>query len=194
MESDGIRNMVGDRKTERDRALWRRYRMGAATGATPGAPDPALIASYLDGGLDDSERAAVEAWLAATPDALDALIGTQRSLADGARPIVPPALIRGAKALVVPAASRQRPADRSRGGSALASLLRTFEWSGVAAAVIVVCVAGFQLGLSSAAPTTEIEIALDQGPAFELAAPGDGPFDPYGPDPFGNGGNGNGET
>ncbi len=131
--------------------LWARARPGwraaAAVEASGEAPDTLILAAYLDGALDEAGRAAVEAWMAATPAALELMISARADLgqAPGA---APENLVSRAQGLV------RAPLRESAGrGAWLRGLFgfapeawRPLAWAGVTAALLVVSAGGFELG------------------------------------------------
>ncbi len=131
--------------------LWARARPGwraaAAVEASGEAPDTLILAAYLDGALDEAGRAAVEAWMAATPAALELVISARADLgqAPGA---APENLVSRAQGLV------RTPLRESAGRGAWLRGLFGFEpeawrplaWAGVTAALLVVSAGGFELG------------------------------------------------
>ncbi len=134
--------------------LWARARPGwraaAASEASGEAPDTLILAAYLDDTLDEAGRAAVEAWMAATPEALDLMIAARAELAEipGALGAAPESLVSRAQGLV------RAPARESAGlGAWLRGLIgfepeawRPLAWAGVMAALLVVSAGGFELG------------------------------------------------
>ena len=120
--------------TDRDndkggKALWRRYRAWAETPPDAAAePDAVALAAYLDGAGAEGERAAIEAWLAAQPEHLDLLIAARAAQGLAAPP--PAGLVRRAGALVEPP-YRAVP---------------IVAWAAAAAALLLVAVAGFEMG------------------------------------------------
>ena len=61
------------------------------------------------------------------------------------------------------------------------------KWSGAAAALLLACLIGFQLGVDSAEPTATVEVATNGDPALELVTPIESLFDNDRLDPFANG-------
>jgi hypothetical protein len=136
-----------DRRAERDAELWRRLREEArapapAEGLAADAPDEMALAAYLDGTLDPPAREALEARLAAAPEALDLLLAARAALAEPDA-AAPESLVRRASALVADPPGRSLAA-RLRG--LFAPLRQPLGWSAAAAGVLVACVVGFQLG------------------------------------------------
>ena len=73
-------------KSKAGAELWARAREGwrVAT-AAPDAPDSMTLAAYLDGTLDQAARERVEAWMAASPEALDLMISARSAQAEAVR-------------------------------------------------------------------------------------------------------------
>ena len=131
--------------------LWARVRPGWRATIVPGSaeevPTPLVLAAYLDDTLDPAGRAAVEAWMAATPAALELMISARADLgqAPGA---APENLVSRAQGLV------RAPLRESEGrGAWLRGLIgvepeawRPLAWAGVTAALLVVSAGGFELG------------------------------------------------
>ena len=131
--------------------LWARARPGWRATIAPGSaeevPTPLVLAAYLDDTLDPAGRAAVEAWMAATPAALELMISARADLgqAPGA---APEDLVSRAQGLV-----RAPPRVSTGLGAWLRGLIgfepeawRPLAWAGVAAALLVVSAGGFELG------------------------------------------------
>ena len=162
--------------------LWARARPGwrtaAALEASGEAPDTLMLAAYLDGTLDEAGRVAVEAWMAASPEALDLMIAARAELAETPGS-APESLISRAQGLV------RAPANEPTGlGAWLRGLIgfepeawRPLAWAGVMAALLVVVSAGsLELGrlgterlvpVQSAALGDDLELGLDD-PADDL--------------------------
>ena len=132
--------------------LWARARPGWRATIAPGsaeeAPDPLILAAYLDGTLDEAGRAAVEVWMAATPEALESMIAARDALAAEPPGAAPVSLVSRAQGLV------RAPLRVSAGlGAWLRGLIgfepgawRPLAWAGVAAVLLVVSAGGFELG------------------------------------------------
>ena len=133
--------------------LWARARPGWRATIVPGSaeevPTPLVLAAYLDDTLDPAGRAAVEAWMAATPAALELMIAIRAELgqAPGA---APESLVSRAQGLVRAPAPLRESAGR---GAWLRGLFgfeleawRPLAWAGVTAALLVVSAGGFELG------------------------------------------------
>ncbi len=165
--------------------LWARARPGwralAAPGGAPGAsgeaPDPLILAAYLDGALDEAERERVEAWMAASSDALDLIAAARETLEEGSREAPPESLISRAQGLV--RAPVREPAGLLawlRGLTGFeAQAWRPIAWAGVTAALLVASAGGFELGRLGTEQLASIQTAagddLDLGmddPADDL--------------------------
>ncbi len=142
-------------REERDRALWRRLRAESQGGAADEAraPDEMALAAYLEGRLDEAERAEVEVWLAAEPAALELVLAAREALAAPGM-AAPDAVVRRAAALV-PDPPGSRLAGRLRG--VFTPLWQPLGWSGAVAGVLLACVVGFQLGQSGYQSTVTLE-------------------------------------
>ena len=147
----------GNAKDASDGAgLWARARPGwrafASPGEAPGvsgeAPDPLILAAYLDGTLDLAERERVEAWMAAFPEALELMAAARQTLEKGSREPSPESLILRAQGLV--RAPLREPAGLRAWLRGLAGLeiqaWRPLAWAGVTAVLLVVSAGGFELG------------------------------------------------
>ncbi len=164
--------------------LWARARPGwraaIASGLAEEAPNPLMLAAYLDDTLDEAGRAAVEAWMAATPEALDLMIAARAELAEppGAAGAAPESLVSRAQGLV------RAPVRESAGpGAWLRGLIgfdseawRPLAWAGVAAVLLVVSAGGFELGrlgterlvpVQTATLDDDLELGFDE-PADDL--------------------------
>ncbi len=134
--------------------LWAQARPGWRAAIAPGSveevPNPLILAAYLDDTLDQAGCEAVEAWMAATPEALELMIAARAELADppGAPDAAPESLISRAQGLV------RAPVRASAGLSTWLRGLIGFEpeawrplaWAGVTAALLLVSAGGFELG------------------------------------------------
>ncbi len=162
--------------------LWARARPGwrsaIASRTAEGAPNPLMLAAYLDDTLDEAGRAAVEAWMAGSPEALDSMIAARDGLAETPGR-APKGLVSRAQGLV------RRPVAASAGlGAWLRGLIgfepevwRPLAWAGVTAVLMVVVSAGsFELGrlgterlvpVQTATLGDDLELGLDD-PADDL--------------------------
>ncbi len=152
--------------------LWARARPGwRASNRTQTAedvPNPLVLAAYLDDTLDQAGRAAVEAWMAATPEALELMISAREALAAEPPGPAPESLVSRAQGLV------RAPLRVSAGlGAWLCGRIgvepeawRPLAWAGVAAALLVVSAGGFELGRLGAdrlVPTQTATLGDDLG-------------------------------
>ncbi len=140
----------------RARPGWRAARRSELAGE---APNPLILAAYLDDTLDQAGRAAVEAWMVAAPEALDLMIAARAGLAEPpgvparaparAPDAAPGSLISRAQGLV-----RVPIREPARLGAWLRGLIgfepeawRPLAWAGATAALLlVVSAGGFELG------------------------------------------------
>jgi anti-sigma factor RsiW len=139
--------MSGPVEGPEDSALWRRWRAAVdAAGAAPlHAPDPLLLAAYAEGRLDEPDRDAVEAWLAAYPDAIDDLLAARRlgrreaewSAVSEAALARASGLVRDPDPQVLPFRQPVRRAPLWRAAIA---------WGGMAASIAATGLVGFVLG------------------------------------------------
>ncbi len=163
-------------KSEAGAALWARARAGwrAAT-AAPDAPDSLTLAAYLDGTLEEAARERVEAWMAASPEALDLMISA-RSAQAAAPEAASDGLMSRAQGLV-----RVRPrAARAGLGAWLNGLIgfqveawRPVAWAGVTAALLVVSTGGFELGRLGALHMAPVQTAASDDLGFGQSDPAD---------------------
>ncbi|MDH3472229.1 MAG: hypothetical protein OEM59_00945 [Rhodospirillales bacterium] len=136
--------------------------------------DSLRLAAYLDGTLEARERAELEAWLVAHPEALDVLLASREALAEGAGP-APDSLVRRACALVP---ERRAPLTRlwhRLGDLVAASAWRgqALAWCGVTAAVLLACLVGFRLGESGYHSAATVEKLLAHETAAVFGEPGE---------------------
>ena len=162
--------------------LWARARPGwralAAPGGAPGAsgeaPDPLILAAYLDGALDEAERERVEAWMAASPEALDLIAAAREAL--GQEPgAAPESLVSRAQGLV------RAPVREPAGLLAWLRGLTGFEvqawrpiaWAGVTAVLLVASAGGFELGRLGTEQLASIQTAAGDDLDLGLDDPAD---------------------
>jgi len=88
-------------KTDEGAALWRRARRGWSPARDDAAPDPLLLAAWLDGRLAEDEAARLEARLAAEPALLDEVLALREGLAAGAE-TAPAGMVARGQALRAP--------------------------------------------------------------------------------------------
>lgn len=145
-------------RSDDDAAVWRRAKDEMAHGETAvngslARPDPLALAAFLEGRAGDEERRAVEAWLAADPEA-PALMHALRSPVEPEA--VPEAVLSRAQDIVrSPAKPTRKP-----GGGWLSGLGGFFagaglQWAAVAAVMLVVAASGFEIGRSGGAALAE---------------------------------------
>lgn len=166
--------MTEDRQDkQRDARLWARARDGWRE-TLPPAPDPGplVLAAYLDGALDEAERAQVEAWMAGSPDALDLAMAARDALVAGPAP-PPESLIARASGLV--RARESTGAGTSGGRSSWfaelfspAAWMRPAGWASSAAAILIACLIGFELGRAGSAQYGAGDIQLTEETGFEI--------------------------
>ena len=162
-------------KSEAGAALWARAREGWRTAtAVPDAPDTMTLAAYLDGTLDEAALARVEAWMAASPEALERVISA-RSAQAAAPAAAPDGLMSRAQGLV------RAPAARAGLGAWLSGLIgfqvggfqvaawRPVAWAGVTAALLVVSTGGFELGRLGALHMAPVQTAASDDLGFGLS-------------------------
>ncbi len=140
-------------KTAEGAALWRRFSEGRSPAAE--APDALTLAAYLDGALDQTAAARLEARLAADPALLDEMLALRQSL-DTAPASAPAAVVARARALrreQNEPLRRVAPAARSAGAGQPGWLERLFgPWLRPAVpafatlAVAIACAGAFELG------------------------------------------------
>jgi anti-sigma factor RsiW len=139
----------------RDRRLWRRWQALGEDSRAVAEPDPLLLAAYAEGRLSEAEAEPVEAWLAATPDALSDIIAARTTyqrpprmvfehVLETASELVPGetlALVpEGAGADILPFRPKKRsPHLRPQWRTAIA-------WSSVAASLLCASLVGFSMG------------------------------------------------
>lgn len=158
-------------RNQEDAALWAATRAAwrESTGDRP-APDAVTLAAYLDGGLDADGRARVEAWMAASDEALDLMLAARATEPEA----VPAALTVRAQGLVGGAAPVTRrgggPAARLFGplGDWFAGALRPAGWAASAAAVLLLAAGAFELGRFGMAEVAAVESLLGQEIAASL--------------------------
>jgi len=136
-----------------DARLWARARPGWRALTAPGdasgeAPDPVILAAYLDGALDAAEHERVEAWMAAFPEALELMAAARQSLEEESGEPSPESLILRAQGLV--RTPLREPAGLLAWLRGLAGLeiqaWRPMAWAGLTAVLLVVSAGGFELG------------------------------------------------
>ncbi len=158
-------------KSKAGAELWDRARAGwRETAPRPEAPDSMTLAAYLDGTLDEAALARVEAWMAASPEALERVISA-RSAQAAVPEAAPDGLMSRAQGLV-----RAPPrAARAGLGAWLSGLIglqvaawRPVAWAGVTAALLVVSTGGFELGRLGALHLAPVQTAAVDDLGFGL--------------------------
>ena len=137
--------MMDDPSFQAGKALFQRWRAASHPAMpTDTAPDALTLAAYAEGRLSDAEMALVEAALASDPALLDTLLALR--LADA--PETPSIALVQAAQVLVPAQEHPVvvpfPARRGGGASRVNAWL---AWAAVAASLMIVSVAGFDLGI-----------------------------------------------
>lgn len=141
-----------DQLRDRDATVWRRAKDEFAMNGGPCRPEPGVLAAYVEGHASDGEVQQVEAWLASDPEAPSLVASLRSALRDPERAAeVPQAAIARAQAIVRGPGS-QAFAARSFWGLIPSAGL---QWSAVAALLLLVAVAGFEMGRSGGAALTE---------------------------------------
>lgn len=153
--------MMDDPPFEPDKALAARWRSARAIDRAPDRPDALTLAAYAEGRLDEAAAEAVEAALAADPELLDTLLALRAPIEPEVASV---ALIRSAQSLgrgepvVVPF-----PAPRP-GAAAPRPVKAWLAWGAVAASLLLVSAAGFDLGLKTE-HTINATAAIDDSPS-----------------------------
>ena len=141
-----------DEPSDKDAAVWRRAKDEFAMNGAPCRPDPLTLAGFVEGRVGDDERQKVEAWLASDPEAPALLTSLRSALRNPQRAAdVPQASIARAQAIVRRSGAQDRVAGSWWGSLPVAGL----QWSAVAAAMLLVAVAGFEVGRSGGATLVE---------------------------------------
>ncbi len=154
--------------------LWARARSGWRAAIAPETPNPLILAAYLDDTLEEADCAAVEAWMAATPEALELMIAARAGVGQ-APEAVPENLVSRAQGLV--RAPPRRPAGL---GAWLRGLIgfepeawRPLAWAGVTAALLLVSAGGFELGRLGTDRLVSVQTAALDDLGFGLDEPAD---------------------
>lgn len=142
---------MADPPFDGDPALARRWLDTAAALPAPETADALTLAAYAEGRLDDAAAEAVEAALAADPALLDTLLALRQPAATAIPSI---ALIRSAQALVAPTGQASilpfRRNITAHSHSPIARARGWLAWGTVAAGLMIVSMAGFNLGIHTA--------------------------------------------
>jgi anti-sigma factor RsiW len=127
----------------RDRRLWRRWQaLGADSRAAE--PDALLLAAYAEGRLSEAEAEPVEAWLAATPDALSDVIAARTTYQRPPRLVFEHVLAKASE--LVPGEATPAGAEIIPFRPRLSQWRTAIAWSGLAASILCVSLAGFSMG------------------------------------------------
>ena len=152
--------MMDDPPFEPDRALFARWHAARdADAAAPELPDALMLAAYAEGRLDEAAAEAVEAALVVDPDLLDTLLALRAPPEPEAASA---ALIHSAQTLVraepvvVPFPVRKPAAPRP--------VKAWLAWGAVAASLLLVSVAGFNLGAATS-HAVDTTAAGDESPS-----------------------------
>ena len=128
---------------KQERELWRRY---SAHPAEPGVSqfDPNVLAEYLDGRAGTHQVETIEARMADDPAFLQEVkeLRELSSLQEGPAPVE---LVDQLKALQS-SVLKLHPAPEPDAGTKRVPWLRQIEWGAVAAAVLLACLGGYNLG------------------------------------------------
>lgn len=149
-----------------DRELWQRWQALGGKG-TAREPDSLSIAAYAEGRLSEGEAEAVEAWLAARPEAVDDIVAARVFDRRPPRVTFEHALIRACNLVpgTVPAA--QPTATVLSFGRRVAPQLRTaLAWSSIAASLVCASLVGFSMGsdaYASLSGTQTVDTASGEG-------------------------------
>ena len=148
-----------------DRRLWQRWQARGEKSLVA-EPDALLLAVYAEGRLSEAEAEPVEAWLAATPDALSDLLAARAT--DEHQPHVDRRILSAACALVPGVAQPSATilpfrAPSSRGVPQWRTAL---AWSSIAASLLCASLIGFSLGSDAymnLAGTNTVDSAVADG-------------------------------
>ena len=158
----------------RDRRLWQRWQ-ALGEESRVAEPDAMLLAAYAEGRLSEAEAETVEAWLAATPEALSDIVAARSTyerpprivyerILDKATHLLPnavePAGAEPATVEIVPFRPRPR----------LPQWRTALAWSSIAASLLCASLVGFSMG-SDAYTNLSGNQAVDSGTADGLGTP-----------------------
>jgi anti-sigma factor RsiW len=156
--------MMDDPSFDAGKALFQRWRAASHPAMpTDTAPDALTLAAYAEGRLSDAEMELVEAALAADPALLDTLLALRAEAA----PENPSAkLVQAAQALVPAQENTVVVPFPARRGGAASRVNAWLAWAAVAASLMIVSIAGFDLGMRtehavSAAAATNVDSPAD---------------------------------
>lgn len=164
------------RETETDRELWRRAAAAQRSGrAKSRAPDPLLVAGYLDGSLADDEREAFEARLAVEPELLETVISARAAFQEGPE-AAPARVVRRAQAIVGRPGRAETPRGGGFPGDALGRWLQPLGWAAVCALALIATGAGFEIGREGYGALVEYQTLVTDTVAFDFDGPGSDPI------------------
>jgi anti-sigma factor RsiW len=153
-----------------ERRLWQRWRaLGEESRVVE--PDALLLAAYAEGRLSEAEAEPVEAWLAATPEALSDIIAGRSTyqprlvyerILDRASDLVP--------GTAAPADAEILP-FRPRLPQRLPQWRTALAWSSIAASLLCASLVGFSMGSDAYANLSGTQ-AIDSSTVDGLAVPG----------------------
>jgi hypothetical protein len=157
-----------------DRRLWQRWQ-ALGEESRVAEPDAMLLAAYAEGRLSEAEAETVEAWLAATPDALSDIIAARSTyerpprlvyerILDKATHLLPGA---AAPAIAEPAGAEILP---FRPGPHLPQWRTALAWSSIAASLLCASLVGFSMGSDAYANLSGSQ-TVDSTNADGLGAP-----------------------
>jgi len=150
-----------------DRRQWQRWQ-ALGKQSRVAEPDTMLLAAYAEGRLDEAEAEPVEAWLAATPEALGDLVAARSADRDPPR-LVRERIIDKAGALVPPARAEILP-FRAKPQPRLPQWRTALAWSSLAASIVCASLVGFSMGSDAYASLSGTQ-AVDSSTSDGLTAP-----------------------
>jgi anti-sigma factor RsiW len=130
-----------------DRRLWQRWQ-ALGEESRVAEPDAMLLAAYAEGRLDETEAETVEAWLAATPEAVSDVIAARSTYRRPPRAVYEHIL--GKASDLVPGAATPAGAEilpfRPRRSHRLPQWRAALAWSSIAASLLCASLVGFSMG------------------------------------------------
>jgi anti-sigma factor RsiW len=140
--------MASSDEEREDISLWRRFRAEAAGQRASGCPEANLLAAYIDSRTIAPEAEAIEEHLALCTFCMDQVAGVRAIREEPTGSVAEPVL-RRAKNLVPPSGAR------TRSSKVMFRAREALNWAALAAALLVVCYAGFSMGGLTAAARAE---------------------------------------
>lgn len=142
-----------DDKTKEGADLWRKAQRSWAEpeAAVPAAPDPLLLAAYLDGRLSEAEAALLESRMTANPRLLDEVLALKAELTD--TPVAAPSAViaraqtlrgGGLESPAVPVIEKEEQSDLL--SRLLGGWLRPAMPAFAVVALVLACAGAFELG------------------------------------------------